>query len=251
MQIRGAIARHYWRDTYADILAKRDLLIGFLRSKGYRADKAKIHPREAAKLAGLAFIGRNALAINPTYGSWALYYALVTDAELEPSPRLDKGCPKNCRRCMDACPTRALVEPYVLNVNRCLNYIMEEQGPVQSWAREAIGNRINGCDTCQDACPFNAKPRHAPEPITARLPDSELVPWPKLRRCFSVTQEEMEKNYGFMDWYEPKVRYLRRNALIAVGNSGAKELAPLARRLERSKNPVLRDHAVWALRRLA
>lgn len=97
---------------------------------GYKAERAKAHPREAARATGLAWIGRNALAINPTYGSWVLYYALVTDALINPTPRLDKRCPKNCRNCLDVWPGKALIEPYVLDVSRCFNYILEEEGPI-------------------------------------------------------------------------------------------------------------------------
>ena len=249
--VRGAIARHYWRDSYTDLARKRDELLEFIKSRGFKAERAKMHPREAARLTGLAWIGRNALAINPAYGSWAEYWAIVTDAEIEPTPRLDKSCPKNCRRCMDACPTKALIEPYVLDVNRCLNYILEETGPMSEWARQAVGRRLNGCDTCQEACPMNKKAKLAPLPLTAPKPDQELVPYPMLERCLDVTQQEMDKNYAYMDWNEPTVRYLVRNALVAIGNSGEKDLARLARRHAESADSLLREQARWALEKLA
>ena len=251
MSVRGAIGRHYWRDTYTDLVAKRDVMMKHLRAAGFKAEKAKVHPREAAKLTGIAWIGRNALAINPTYGSWALYYSIVTDAIIEPTPRISKSCPEKCRKCMDACPTKALVEPYVLDVNRCLNYILEQKGPMPDFARTAAGSRINGCDKCQEVCPMNSVAKRAPRPLTARELDPDLVPYPKLERCFEVTDKEMEANYAHMDWFEPTTRFMKRNALIAVGNSGEKELLKIARRFETSEDELLRDHARWAAKRLS
>ena len=251
MSRRASIARHVWRDSYTDVESKRDALVEFLRSKGFDAAKAKMHPREAAKLTGISWIGKNNFAINPTYGSWALYCSMVTDAMIEPTPRIDKRCPENCRRCMDACPSKALVAPYTLEVERCLNFIMEENGPAPSYARPLLGNRINGCDACQEACPMNKKVPPAPEPLTAKIPDPKLVPFPELERCFQVGEREMEKNFSHMDWYEPKVRYLRRNALIAIGNSGEKSLLKTAKKFGDSDDSVLSDHARWAIEKLS
>ena len=93
-----------------------------------------------------------------------------------------------------------------------------------------------------------AKP--APQPLSARVPDPELVPWPLLERCFEVTQPQMEANYGYMDWYAPEVRYMRRNALVAAGNSGQKDLLGAVEGFVRSDDPVLREHARWARDRL-
>jgi len=251
MSRRAWIARHFWRDSYTDLERKRDLLIEFLRSMGFKAEIAKMHPRETARMTGIAWIGRNNFAINPTYGSWTLYNPLVTDAKIEPAPRIQKSCPTNCRKCMDACPTKAIVEPFVLDPRRCINYILEEDTPVPGYARHLIGNRINGCDTCQEACPMNKKVELAPQPLTARALDPGFGPFPTLERCFEVTDHEMEQNYAHMDWYEPKVRYLRRNALIAVGNSNERDLVHLAKKYKNSEDPVLKDHALWAIDRLS
>jgi len=251
MSRRAWIARHLRRDSYTDLERKRDHLIEFLRSKGFKADTAKMHPRETARMTGIAWIGRNNFAINPTYGSWTLYYPLVTDALIEPTPRIQKSCPTNCRKCIDACPTKALAEPFVLDASRCINYILEMDTPIPSFARYLIGNRINGCDSCQEACPMNKKVELAPQPLTARAPEPELVPFPALERCFEVTDGEMKQNYAYMDWYDAKVRYLRRNALIAVGNSSQKDLIHLAEKFRDSEDPVLKDHARWAIERLS
>lgn len=250
MRKRVAIARHYWRDSYTDLERKRDLLIDFLRAKGYEAEIARMHPRETARLTGIAWIGRNNLAINPALGSWALYYPLVTDALVEPTPRIEKSCPPKCTRCTDACPTKALVAPYTLDASRCINYLLEQDTPVPTWARHLVNNRINGCDTCQEVCPMNKKAEPAPQPLTARSLDPELVPYPMIERCFEVTDREMSESYGHMDWYEPDVRYMRRNALLALGNSNDETLRPIAERYENSEDPLLKDHARWAMKML-
>ena len=249
MALHGTIGRHVWRDSYTDLSNKRDELIKYLKELGFKAEPAKVHPREAARATGLAWIGRDAFAINPTHGSWAVYYALVTDADIAPTTRIAKTCPRNCRKCMDACPTKAIVEPYVLNVGRCLNYLMEEKGSVPVEFREAMGNRINGCDTCQEVCPMNSRARPASTSRTAAAPDPELAPYPKLARLFEVTQSEMDKNFAHMDWHEPTIRYLIRNALIAVGNSGEKELAEIAKRFTDSDDDMLKELAHWVLER--
>lgn len=251
MSFRAAIARHFWRDSYTDLARKRDGLVEFLRSRGYKAERAMVHPREAARITGLTWIGRNALAINPTYGSWVLYFALVTDAKLEPTPKTDKDCPAGCRKCIEACPTRALVEPYVLDVNKCLNYITESRWPVPYWAMELLGNRINGCDVCQEVCPMNKRAKPAPQPMTARKPDPELVPYPLIERLFSVDGREMEENYGYMDWDEPSTRFLKRNALVAAGNSGERDLLRFARQYAVSRDEMLREPARWAVDKLS
>lgn len=251
MALHGTIGRHVWRDSYTDLFNKRDKLIEYLKELGFRAERAKVHPREAARETGLAWIGRNAFAINPTHGSWAVYYALVTDADIAVTPRIEKTCPKNCRKCMDACPTKAIVEPYVLNVGRCLNYIMEMKGAVPEEFRAAMGNRINGCDTCQEVCPMNSRAKPVPQPRTASAPDPELVPYPKLARLFDVTQAEMDTNFAYMDWHEPTIRYLQRNALVAVGNSGEKELMSIAKRFSAHDDDMLKELAHWALDKLS
>jgi epoxyqueuosine reductase len=251
MSMRGAIARDFWRDNYGHLRSKRDSLVTFLRSKGYEAAAAKVHPREAAKLTGLAWIGRNCLAISPTYGSWVAYYALVTDAEIEQTPRIEKSCPKGCRKCIDACPTHALVEPYVLDASRCLCFVMEDTVAMPVWARKAVGNRINGCDACQEACPVNKTVNPAPKPLTARAPAQDLAPFPLLERCFEVTDDEMRDNLAYMDWFEPTPKYLKRNALIALGNSGQRDLIRAAERFADDPDPMLREHARWAVEELA
>jgi len=251
MALHGTIGRHVWRDSYNDLSNKMDELIKYLKHLGFKAERAKVHPREAARMTGLAWIGRNAFAINPTHGSWSVYYALVTDAEFTPTTRIAKTCPKNCRKCMDNCPTKAIIEPYVLNVGRCLNYIMEEKGPVPMELRAAMGNRINGCDTCQEVCPMNIRAKPGLQPRTAAAPDPELVPYPKLDRLFELSQAEMDKNFLHMDWHEPTIRYLRRNALIAVGNSGQKEFKIIAQRFASSEDVLLKEHAKWALEMLS
>jgi len=247
MALHGTIGRHVWRDSYTDLSNKRDELIKYLKERGFNAERAKVHPREAARETGLAWIGRNAFAINPTYGSWVVYYALVTDADIAPTTRIAKTCPKNCRKCMDACPTKAIVEPYVLNVGRCLNYLMEKKGSVPNEFRVAMGNRINGCDTCQEVCPMNSRAKPCPQPRTATAPDPELVPYPKLARLFDLTQADMDKNFAHMDWHEPTIRFLRRNALVAAGNSGEKELIGSARPFVISDDEMLKELAHWAL----
>jgi epoxyqueuosine reductase len=169
---------------------------------------------------------------------------LVTSAEVEPSPPLDADC-GSCRICIDACPTDALEQAGVLDGNRCLSWTTQRPGSIPHEHRAAIGDAVYGCDICQAVCPWNrgVERRRADVP-PAGEPTVDLVAW--LEADGSELLEQYERLY--VPRRNP--RYLKRNALVALGNSGGPEHAAAIEPFLADEDPLLREHAEWALARL-
>jgi epoxyqueuosine reductase len=162
---RAAIARYAWGDDYHDVLrARLRTLVTWMAEtagSGLEAltcvDDGPVQERVFAEQAGVGWIGKNTCVINPTLGSWLFLAEIVTNVELEPDQPAVDQC-GTCTRCLDACPTRAIVEPYVVDATRCLSYLtIEKRGEVEPALRGAIGAQVVGCDICQDVCPWNRR----------------------------------------------------------------------------------------------
>ncbi len=213
-------------------------------------DTAPLLEREAAARAGIAFLGKNALAIVPGVGSYVLLGELLLDVELAPGEPLEPRC-GTCRACLDACPTGAFVDAYVLDARRCISYLtIEYTGVIERELRPLIGTRVFGCDVCQEVCPYNASPSprpSAPElaPRSARHP-VDLV---EMLELGSATYRKFVKNSALR---RANRATLARNAAIALGNlrDPAGE-EPLIKALEQHPAAVVRGHAAWALGELA
>jgi epoxyqueuosine reductase len=241
----GRLPRYTWWDAYA---ALRERLAELGRRLGgqYRVlvDANQHVDREAAARSGVGFYGKNTMLITRRFGSWVVLGTLVTTAELEPTPPLDADC-GSCTLCIDACPTDALDEPGVLDATRCLSYWTQSSEPFPEEFREALGDRVYGCDICQDVCPWNRgveKRRAGEAPPPGAEPHVSLVDW------LEADDEDLASRYDrlFVPLNDP--RYLRRNALVALGNAGGD--AALTQRYASSSDPLLREHAEWALERL-
>jgi epoxyqueuosine reductase len=244
----GRLPRYAWRDHYAELREKLDLL-GRRLGGSYRVlvDANQHVDREGARRAGLGFYGKNTLLITPRHGSWVVLGALVTDVAVEASPPLDLDC-GSCRLCIDACPTGALDDPGVLDTNRCLSYWTQAPHPIPEPYREELGTSVYGCDICQDVCPWNRgveKRRAATAPSGDAAPTVSLVEW--LERDGGELVAELDRLY--VPRNDP--RWLRRNALVALGNTGGPEHAPAAEAWRESDDEMLRETASWALERLA
>jgi epoxyqueuosine reductase len=244
----GRMPRYTWHDAYTELREKLETL-GRRLGADFRVlvDANQHVDREAAARSGVGFYGKNTLLITRKHGSWVVLGALVTTAELEPTPPLDLDC-GSCRLCIDACPTAALDEPGTLDTNRCLSYWTQSKHSIPDAYRTALGDRVYGCDICQDVCPWNrgVEKRRAGEPGPADAePTVSLVDW--------LEAEDAELRVGYDRLFVPRndPRYLRRNALVALGNNGRPEDRELAVRYARSDDPLLREHAEWALARLA
>jgi epoxyqueuosine reductase len=243
----GRLPRYTWRDAYAVLRERLDEL-GRRLGGGYRVlvDASQHVDREAAARAGVGFYGKNTLLITRRHGSWVVLGTLVTDVELEATPPLTTDC-GSCTLCIEACPTNALDEPGTLDATKCLSYWTQAPRPIPEEYREALDGQVYGCDICQDVCPWNrgVERRRANEPLPAEAePTVSLVEW------LEADGEELRRRYDRL--YVPRndPRYLRRNALVALGNSGGPEHREALAAHAAGDDELLRDHAAWALRRL-
>ena len=217
--LAGRMPRYAWRDPYAPLRERLRGVADQLRARGARAavfvDSNHHVDREAAVRAGLAFYGKNTMAIVPREGSFVALGAIVTDAELEPAAELvPPGC-GSCTLCIDACPTNALDEPGVLDATRCLSTVTQAREPVAEPYATALEDRVYGCDICQDVCPWNAGPARR----GADLPPEDGA-WVSLADWLELPGEELLARHAHLYVPERDPRYLQRNALVALGNSG-------------------------------
>jgi epoxyqueuosine reductase len=244
----GRLPRYAWKDYYSELRSKLTAL-GDRIGGNYRVlvDENQHVDREGAARAGVGFYGKNTLLITRRFGSWVVLGTLVTDAEIEPSAPLDLDC-GSCTRCIDACPTGALDEPGVLDSTRCLSYWTQAPGPVPEPYREALGDQVYGCDICQDVCPWNRgvekRQRDKPLPEEAE-PVVSLLDW------LEAPDEELRTRYDRLYFPRNDPRYLRRNALVAAGNSGDRGLSSAVAAYADDPDDLLREHARWAAERLA
>ena len=245
--VHGRLPRYTWFDAYAALREKLDAL-GRRIGGAYRVlvDENQHVDREAAARAGVGFYGKNTMLITRRFGSWVVLGTLVTDREIEATQPLELDC-GSCRLCIDACPTGALDEPGTLDATKCLSYWTQAKGSIPEHYRAALGAQVYGCDICQDVCPWNrgVERRRAADPLR---PDAEphvsLVDW------LLGDAAELVSRYDRLYIPRKDARYLRRNALVAIGNVGGPEEAELAEGLADDGDPILRDHARWALRRI-
>ena len=244
---RGSLARYTWSDRYRELRARLEEL-GRRLGGSFRVlvDENDHVDREAAVRAGVAFYGKNTLAITRRHGSWVVLGTLVSDRELEPSSPLGAGC-GSCTLCLDACPTGALDEPGVLDSSRCLSYWTQAPAAIPEPYRSELGASVYGCDICQDVCPWNRgveKRRAAVQPAPEAEPTVSLVEW------LEADGAELVERYDRL--YVPRndPRWLRRNALVAAGNVGGHVEREVVQRYADGDDELLREHAEWALARI-
>jgi len=239
----GRLPRYAWRDHYALLRDRLDAL-GQALGGSYRVlvDENQHVDREGARRAGLGFYGKNTMLITREHGSWVVLGTLVTDVEIEATPPLDLDCGR-CTLCIDACPTGALDEPGVLDANLCLSYWTQAPAPVPDTFREELGATVYGCDICQDVCPWN---RGIEKRRRDRAAAGDEVANVSLRDWLTRDGEELVTELDRL--YVPRndPRWLRRNALYALGNTAASEALPLVEEWAASDDPVLADAAAWA-----
>jgi len=256
----GRVARYAWDDFYRQLALGLEPMAERLRANGWAtrvvADSNDLVDRNAAWRAGLAWYGKNANLLVPGAGSWFVVGVIVTDAALVPdsggegaAEPLADGCGP-CAACLDGCPTGALVAPGVLDARRCIAWLVQSADPIPVEHREAVGDRIYGCDACQDPCPENrlSDRRRRPPPAA-----ETALAWVPVRWVLTVGDDALLEAVG--RWYvanrDPDV--IRRTALVVLGNTGRPgdpALEPLLTRYLAHPNPLLRAHAVWAARRL-
>jgi epoxyqueuosine reductase len=268
---QGWISRYAWGEDYHHVLGEKlEVLLKNLRAefpepfeaRAY-VDTGPIIERVAAKYAGLGWLAKNTCLINEELGSWLFLGVIVTTLDLAASLDLaETPAPDlcgNCSLCIDACPTGALVEPYILDARLCISYLtIELRGAIPEELRKPIGRHVFGCDICQDVCPWNRR-----APITA-LPNfqpreraNHSFFSPDLEWLLALSQEEFSTTFRESPVKRAKWRGLVRNACIAIGNSGLRpgqpryeEICARLVQLAASADANLAEHARWALSHL-
>jgi len=255
---RGAalIARYAWGDDYHDVIQTRmESLVGWMRERGgadfeARAyvDTGPVQERVYAQYAGIGWIGRNTCVIHPDLGSWLFLSEIICSLPLErDAPALDQ-C-GTCRLCLDACPTGAIVEPYVLDSTRCLSYLtIELKDGIPIDQREGIGRHAYGCDVCQEVCPWNAQPSE---------PDAAGSPWlpravfdgPSIAALWRTPDAELRQSLKGSAMTRAGVRRLRRNVAVCAGATGDAAALAALRDVDEPAcdDPMVAEHVHWAL----
>lgn len=251
--VDARVARYSWTDHYARLRTALGEVAAELKSAGWKArvvaDDNALVDREAAYRAGLGWYGKNSNLLLGSAGSWFVLGSVVTDAPLETSPPAEGGC-GTCTRCLRSCPTGALVAPGVLDARRCLAWLLQAPGPLPREYRAVVGNRIYGCDDCQEVCPVNVRMgRSTPAPDAEE--DAETVV--DVLQLLAASDEEILQRWG--RWYiagrDPA--QLRRNALVVLGNvadGGDSRVEAALREALIDPRPLVASHAVWAADRL-
>lgn len=282
---RGWISRYAWGTDYHEvILARLNRLVDFLgqrfqepfEARAY-VDTGRVQERVLAKYAGLGWLGKNTLLLNEKLGSFFFLGVILTTLNLEPALAAGEMPPPdlcgNCRQCLDACPTQAFVEPYVLDARKCISYLtIELRDSIPEEFRAPMGHHVFGCDICQDVCPWNQgapisaakefQPRVFPAPpkppAMSSLPsEGESLFFPKLEWLAGLREPEFREAFRASPIKRTKWRGLVRNACIALGNSSLKRSTPahgriihLLKRLAASPEEIIAESAQWALSRI-
>jgi epoxyqueuosine reductase len=231
--------------TLADTVSK---ILGHPIKARACVDSAPLLEREAAMRAGIAFIGKSTMAIVAGLGSYVLLGELLVDAEIEPSAPAAPRCGR-CTICLDACPTAALVQPYVLDASRCLSQLtIEHRGALPRELRSAVGSMVFGCDICQRVCPYNAA--HQDRPGAPELsPRQELAQIDLISVLLASSSAHRRLIRGTALSRLSRNR-LARNAAVALGNLGGEDVRWALCQALAHPSPMVRGHAAWSLGQL-
>jgi epoxyqueuosine reductase len=257
------VARYAGGEDYHEVLWERlraleagleTLAPGAVRLRSF-CDTGPVSERVFAARAGLGWQGKNTCLIHPRLGSYLFLGVVLTDLDLAPGEPTPDHC-GSCRACLDACPTQAFPEPYVLDATRCLSYTtIESRGTIDAGLRGDHGDWLFGCDICQEVCPWNRRRgrRVPPDPLGLRSRLQPRPEWlqPSLAWILELDEARWRVATKGTALRRSKFRGLIRNALVVAGNSGRAELLPLVRRWADSEDALLAEHADWAAERLA
>ena len=252
---RGEISRYAWGDDYHDVIRERlHQLVDFMRhtlsetgehTSRICVDTAPILEREYAQKARLGWIGKNTNLINWRSGSWYFLAEVLVNVQLTPTTEPLRGSCGSCTRCIDECPTDAIVEPNVLDSRLCISYLtIELKEHIPQELRPKMGNLIFGCDICQEVCPWNSKATPTTEPAFQPR-EGNLAP--ELLSLVNMTQAEFSRRFKGSPIKRAKRRGFLRNVLVAIGNWGARKALPALQIALADDEPLVRSHAAWAV----
>ncbi|MYG06262.1 tRNA epoxyqueuosine(34) reductase QueG [Candidatus Poribacteria bacterium] len=250
---RGQISRYAWGDDYHDVIRQRlSELVDFIKKTSETelktrvcVDTAPIIEREYAQKAGIGWIGKNTNLIHWRSGSWYFLAEVLINIDLESDTAPRRGSCGTCTRCIEACPTDAIIEPNLLDSRLCISYLtIELKENIPKALRPKIGNLIFGCDICQEVCPWNSKAVPTDEPAFQPR-DGNLTP--KLLSLIGMTQQEFSRRFKGSPIKRTKRRGFLRNVLVAIGNWGEPRAVPALKDALADDEPLVRSHAAWAL----
>ena len=255
----GPVARYARGDDYHDVMTARlrelhawiDARVGApVLGKAY-VDTGPLLERDLARRAGLGWFGKNTNLLNPRMGSFFFLGALLVDLELPVDAPFDEDRCGTCTRCIEACPTDAILAPRVLDARRCISYLtIEQKGEIPVELREKIDGLVYGCDICQDVCPWNVRfARELPEgsPFAARAFLAQKDARQLSRELLAMTRAEFSRAFSGSPMKRAKARGLKRNAAVVLGNVGTTEDIPMLEQALGDDEPLVREHAASAL----
>ncbi|WP_193212096.1 tRNA epoxyqueuosine(34) reductase QueG [Luteolibacter marinus] len=247
------IAKYAWNDDYHDLIVKMlkrmdEGMAALGGTQRYYVDTGPVLERDHASEAGLGWNGKSTVQIHPKIGTWFFLAELLTTLDLPADPVFGDHCGK-CTRCIDACPTKAITAPHRVDARRCISYLtIEHKGPIPEEFREAIGDRLYGCDECLDVCPWNRFAKlsqetsfHAREAVFALKPrDFLALTDDGFRALFSKSPIKRIKRPRFL-----------RNTCVVLGNTGTAEDLPALEAAAADPDPLIAEHARWAVRKIS
>ena len=254
-RLHGKVARYAWGDDYHDVIKKRlrafaaklPQIAGRPVSTRIFVDDGPMNDRAAAARAGIGWFGKNTNILTRTHGSWVFLAQVITDIPLEPDAPLKKTCGE-CVLCIDACPTGAIVAPYVIDNKRCISYLtIELRGAIPRELRPLVGDWVFGCDICQDVCPVNRKALGSLEPAFQQRHDFAA---PALMPLLELDQPAFSERFRRSPIKRAKLAGLQRNVCVALGNIGDPVAIPSLSGALHSNSSLVRRHAAWALGRI-
>lgn len=254
-RLRGVVARYARHEDYHDVLMPRmaalGAWVGERFGEGTRSlacvDAGPLLERSFAQTAGMGFIGKHTNLISRELGNWFFLAGLVTTAEIEPDSPASNRC-GSCTRCLVACPTGAITAPFRLDARRCISYLtIELKGAIPEELRVAMGTRVFGCDDCLAVCPWNRFAREGRLLAAHRRADLAA---PDLLELLSLDAVGFKRRFSGTPMLRAKRRGLLRNVCVALGNLGDVQALPALERACRDAEPLIAEHAAWAVRRI-
>ena len=251
----GKIGRYAWGDDYHQVMKARlgqfvdglSAAVGRPIKSRIFVDDGPMNDRAAAERAGVGWFGKNTNILTPSHGSWVLLGQVITDLELEPDRPLSKTCGE-CVMCIDACPTGAIVAPYVVDNSKCISFLtIELRGPIPREMRILVGDWVFGCDICQDVCPVNIKAAPGQEPAFQQRHDFAA---PDLIPLLDLDDDEFRERFRNSPIKRAKRSGLQRNVCVALGNIGDPAAIPALAGVLQGSDTLVCGHAAWALGRI-
>jgi len=247
----GLVARYTRRNYYLELRRRLRTAARFIKKEfgGKTAVYANgpIAEKPIAQRSGIGYYGKHSIMINPRFGSWCVLGEILTDAPIKPDPPLEMTC-GTCRRCLDACPTRAIIRPYIIDRRRCIQALTNWPSEIPDQIRRVWGNRVYGCTDCQEVCPVNADKK----PGRAETEIGIVGQWLPIKDILTMNEEEYRAQYSNNQISAGWINFsaVQRNCLLALGNIRDPGTLPVIEKFTKNPDPILADSARWAKTRI-